>query len=153
MRVKDATAATRLQNAIRADVERYLLLGPAGIGKSSLSVAALKPLCYRRRTDGLFADAYAIAIARQTSPLGEEPLIVRRAFDVGVLALDDLGAEPLIGTSAIPELIHRRHADGRVTIVSSGFPLAHLEQRYGAGIFRRLTEGAEVISMSVTRAR
>jgi DNA replication protein DnaC len=146
-RVKDPRAVLKLRTALAANVDRLLLLGPAGIGKTSLATATLVEIARRRDVSGLFVDAYELAVARQHHALGSEAPLVARAMAADVLVLDDLGAERAIPSSPVGEVIHKRHATMRATVVTSGFGLDALEQRYGGGIFRRLTEDAEVIEM------
>jgi DNA replication protein DnaC len=146
-RAKDPRVAARLSAALAAKVDRFVLLGPAGVGKSTFAVCALMHEVRDRDLDGHFVDAYELAIARQLHQLGSEAPLVERALEASVLVLDDLGAERVIPSSPVAEVLHRRHAAMRTTIVTAGFSLEQLEQRYGAGIFRRLTEDAEVIEM------
>jgi len=146
-RVKDPSAPDRVRAAVRDNVDRMLLHGVAGVGKTVLGTCALLSASFRRGLDGLFVDAFALAHARQDARLGEEPYAITQAREAAILLLDDLGSEPAVASSPIPELLHDRHAAMGVTIVTSGFTLEQLEQRYGAGVFRRLTEDAEVIEL------
>ena len=150
--VKDPTAVDRVDAALAARVDRILLIGDAGLGKTLLAVHVLGSGAYGRGLRGVFVDAYSLAFARANGRLGEEPELVRRARDAGVLVIDDLGAEPNVASSPIPEVIHHRHAATAMTVITSGFPLDALEARYGAGVFRRLVEDAEVVELQAPKA-
>jgi DNA replication protein DnaC len=96
---------------------------------------------------GEFVDAFSLSVARAQAHLGEEPPILTRTLAASVLVVDDLGAEKDIHGSAVAEVIHERHANMRVTIITSGFSLQQLGARYGDGIGRRLGEGARIIDL------
>jgi DNA replication protein DnaC len=145
-RVKDPRAVMKLRTTLATnDVDRFLLIGAAGVGKSTLAVCAMLDFVRRRDVHGVFLDSFELAVARQNHALGSEAPEVRRALNAGVVVVDDLAAERAIPSSPIGEILHKRHAAALVTIVTSGFTLEQLEQRYGSGVFRRLTEDAEVI--------
>lgn len=93
-----------------------------------------------RAKGALFVPAYDLAKARATARLGEEAPIVTKALTATVLVVDDLGSEPNFPTSAVPEILHERHADGKQTIVTTGFSSDEIATRYGSGIARRLFE-------------
>jgi DNA replication protein DnaC len=145
MRVRDFGALEKVRAAVDANVDRMLLLGAAGLGKTVSATCAYSAISFRRGFRGVFLDAFTLASARQSLRLGEQAYAVAEAKHAELLILDDLGAEPAIVSSAIPEVIHHRHAQALITIVTSGFGVGQLEQRYGGGIFRRLVEDAEVV--------
>jgi hypothetical protein len=151
-RVLDHSAIPRVRAAVEADHDRGLFIGPAGVGKTVLAVSWLRATSARREVEGGFVDAFSLANARRNAALGEEAPLVVDALDYAVLVIDDLGSEPPIASSPIPEVIFARHAAMRTTIVTSGFPLDDLEKRYGAGVARRLSEDSEVIEMRFPEA-
>lgn len=126
-----------------------VLVGDAGSGKSSLAVAMLR--AHAERGDrGIFVDSRALVRARVAHRMGEgEADLVSRAMRAPVLVLDELGAEIGKGTaeSVVAEVIHERHAWQRRTIYTTPFTAADLTARYGAGIVRRIVEGADLIRL------
>src|SRR5579883_893076 len=150
-RVKDPGAIERVRRALAEGVDRVLLLGPAGAGKTSIAAAALAAATYDRTADGLFIAAHDLAPARANAPLGREPELVATARTVGVLVLDELHGEAHVPTSPVAEVVHARHAAMLTTIVTTGQPLEALAQRYGDGLVRRLVEDAEVIDLQTRR--
>lgn len=151
-RVKSRAAIEQARAAITA--ERVLLVGGAGVGKTSLACAMLRSIIeagrrdaseYRRSASARFSGAYWIAKARGEHRLGDgEAPVIREALRASVLVIDDLGIEQAKNT-ALSEVIYERHAEEMPTIVTTGFGFEALAQRYGDGIARRLAEGAKVI--------
>ena len=93
-------------------------------------------------------DAFGIANARANVELGREAPDVVDALRATVLVIDDLGAEdPRALRSAIPDVLHKRHRDPRLTtIVTTGLGESELGKLYGGGLVRRLFEGAVLIA-------
>jgi DNA replication protein DnaC len=94
-----------------------------------------------------FLPAYELARAASEHSLGEgKSPVVQRALEASLLILDDLGAEPKIHNSPVPDVIYQRHARPELqTVITTGFDDAVLEGRYGQGIARRIFEDAELI--------
>jgi DNA replication protein DnaC len=86
-----------------------------------------------------------LALARADAPLGEEPEAVVAALEADALLVDELGGERVIHNSPVDHVLHTRHADMRLTIVTTGFRLEQLAEKYGDGILRRLVEDAAVV--------
>lgn len=161
-RIGSVTAIADARRAVGAS--RMVLVGMAGCGKTSLLAAMLRAWTGQLRSEargGFFVASFRLALARQAHPLGDgEPPEVARALGTPLLCLDELGAEPMPPTSAVAEVIHERHAQGRPTWVTSGlgdaesgpmqFELSRIQdaiaKRYGDGVARRLLEGATVIN-------
>jgi DNA replication protein DnaC len=146
-RVRDLSAIPLVRAWAASDSDRLFLIGVAGVGKTVLATCALRARADLRDTTGLFVDAFTLAKARTASELGREPAAISWAVESHVVVLDDLGAEPKFASSAVPEVLHQRHAGQGITIVTSGFSIADLDARYGSGIVRRLTEHATVIQL------
>ncbi len=64
-----------------------------------------------------------------------------------VLLLDDVGAEPSIASNAVPEVIQERHAEQRVTWITTGLSPKEVAERYGGGIARRAMEHASIVNV------
>lgn len=153
-RVRIKAAIEQAQNALDGN-DGSTLVGPAGSGKTSLACAMLAAWVQRddlgnhaaqRAARALrFTSAFALAKARSMAKLGDEAGPVRAAMDASLLVIDDLGAEPAYANSAIPEVIHERHAAGELTIVTTGFAAKDIADRYGAGIARRVFERAAIV--------
>lgn len=142
-----------IAKARRALTPIVLLSGPAGSGKTSLATCV-----YRALLESGAVDSGAwVSVARlcqtvtRESRLGDEPYMLRRARAVGVLLLDDLGQEggDEASRAVITDLLTDRHARQRHTVVTTGLRRAQLEERYGAGIARRLTERGRAASIVV----
>jgi DNA replication protein DnaC len=153
-RVSDARAIAKARAAVEAGADRLLFTGDgAGVGKTVLASCCLLAYATVRGLHGRFVDAQALAHARALAPLGAEPPDVVAAFEADALVLDELGADKPIHNSPIAEVLHRRHADMRLTIVTTGFTVEELGQRYGDGIARRLAEDAATVHVRKGRAR
>jgi DNA replication protein DnaC len=158
--------ASAILAARSSTANTIVLVGPAGSGKTSLAtallveraVAAVEPEDpygdpYRtRRDEGMFVTTFALAKARREHQLGKgDAGIITHATDAIILLVDELGAEANRGDTAVPEVIHERHAWDRPTIYTTPFELDELERRYGSGIARRVFEGASVIRLGGAR--
>ncbi len=157
-RVRPADAVGQAREAMRS--RRVLLRGKAGSGKTSLAAALFRAHLLRAlqasatepevraAESARFVPAYDLARAVQQTALGHgEPELVRACLTAGLLVLDDLGAEPVVPSSPVADVLYHRHAEGRRTIVTTGYSEAQLGARYGDGIVRRLLEQAAVISL------
>lgn len=143
------------------DAPWVVIEGSAGRGKTSLACAmasavldaALEADCSAeawRRAQGMrFVPAYELSRAAAQHPLGEgQAPVVRLALESSLLILDDLGAEPRIHNSCIPDVIYARHTMPELqTVITTGFLEEVLRERYGAGIVRRVFECAVRISV------
>lgn len=149
-----------------------LLVGSTGAGKTSLACAILNEIvdvglaAHQRRIGGAsegelapfapgdlerfrravhcrFVAAYELARAHSEAQLGEEPRKVRRARTASVLVLDDLGMDTTYKrSSCVRDLLHERDAHGRPTIITTYLTSNDIAVHYGAGIRRRLADGA-----------
>lgn len=136
-----------------------LILGSTGLGKTSLASAI-----YRAQVDRLLAPgatvtdeawvgrmvwthAKPLSLARKESRLGATPRQLEQAADASVLLLDDLGQESLADKDDLVDLLTFREANLLPTILTFGFTLDHLEERYGAHLARRLIEDKAVIDL------
>lgn len=142
-RVKDPTGIARARAGCPEGSRRITLVGPAGVGKTSLAAALGKFFCHELALRGTYIDARSLSLARSQSPLGAEAELVTRALDVGVLLLDDLGLDGEVHNSAIVDVIYQRHASERVTLITTSLTPATAAQRYGDGIARRLFEAVQ----------
>lgn len=129
-----------------------LLVGPAGAGKTSLAVAAMREV-----RGAVFVPALELERARIAHRAGDgEAAIVELAISAPLLVIDDLGQDRPHAASAVGPVIAARHDAERRTWVTTGldagsprgvFP--ELEARYGAGIVRRLTERGTGVVLSL----
>jgi DNA replication protein DnaC len=115
-----------------------LFAGPAGSGKTSLAVACLRASPW---PGAFFVGAKDLERARieQQAGRGEAPL-VQRSLAARLLLVDDLGQDKPSAVSAVEAVLLARHDASRTTWVTTGLTARELEERYGAGIARRLTE-------------
>jgi hypothetical protein len=91
---------------------------------------------------------WRLGIERSINALGRgEASLVEQAMEwAGVVLLDDLGnpsRDPPM--SAVPDVILERHDAERPTWVTTWMTADEVEQRYGAGVARRIFEGATII--------
>jgi len=138
-----------------------LLLGPTGIGKSKVVVAAalrvLDAALYGTVMDAdalrfaariRFASGTQLGRARQQSKLGAEPPIIARARSASLLVLDEIGFEESRGDPlAIRDVIYDRYDIGAPIIATSGLRAEQLEARYGEATMRRLWETGVVVDL------
>jgi DNA replication protein DnaC len=152
-RVRDrraVEAARRLASGMIID--RIVLSGDTGAGKTSLACCVLRALMDRGRRCR-FTTAADLAVARAHASLGSEAPGVDRALDASVLLVDDLGEnDPVTAHSAVGHVIHTRHAEERPTIVTTARTTDEIEAQYGSGIARRLYEGAELLEVATVLA-
>jgi hypothetical protein len=74
-----------------------------------------------------------------------DPLEIRRATRAPALLLDDLGSDADIASNPVAGIIIERHAEERVTWITTGLSPDDIAQRYGGGIARRICEGAAAL--------
>jgi DNA replication protein DnaC len=152
-RVKDQAAIAKVKTAAIKGLDRLVLQGPAGVGKSVLATCALRQIMGEHgQYAGRFFDGFEISIARAHSGLGDEAPDVASAMGAGILAFDDVGSGKNSSHDATADVIFRRHADERPTVYTTGFSLEELRGKYGDGICRRIFENAIVIDMGATRS-
>jgi DNA replication protein DnaC len=148
-RVPDTAATAKAKAAVRNfSIDRLVLFGPAGVGKTSIGTAAVKAVALERRLDGHFVDARSLAVARSRSGLGAEPRLVADAINADCLLLDDLGLDSAQQHgSAVADVVYARHAKRALLIVTLAIAPSDIAARYGDGIARRLLEddGASVL--------
>lgn len=140
-----------------------LLLGGTGAGKTTLGTAVFRHLADRvlapEATEAdedfvrgmVWIPAMELARSRRETPLGKSNTKVERALNATVLMLDDLGQEAPADKEDLVYVLTERQRYRRKTIVTCGFPLDSLEERYGAHLERRLTERAHVLNLGSPR--
>ena len=62
-----------------------------------------------------------------------------------IVLIDDLGKDADINSNPVPSIIAERHAEERVTWVTTELSPDAIANRYGGGIARRIFESAELI--------
>jgi len=145
------------------------LFAPSGAGKTSACIAAVwrnaseidesNPDVTARNINGaMFGDdswkVYGagpighlkwvqgcdLALAQRRSKLGEEPAIVAKAKDCGLLIIDEMGYESREPEPVFLEVIDHRYRNKEPTVVTSGLTRIEFETRYGTALLRRLTD-------------
>ena len=104
-----------------------LFIGPPGIGKTHIAVAALRQVVSATRAHGLYYDTRSLlaTIRRTYDPVtrGSEGDVLRQVVEAELLVLDDLGAERL--TDWVDEtmnyIVNTRYNDDRPTIFTSNY--------------------------------
>lgn len=85
----------------------------------------------------------------------DDPKFWQRLFAAKVLAVDDLGVEPLdskgFGLAAIEDLVDRRYDGGRKTIITTNAPPVVFRDRFGERIWRRIAEVGIVVGLVPAR--
>lgn len=137
--IQSAKAALGAQNIV--------LLGDAGVGKTSLACALLRAIASHRGVIGHFVTSFELAEARRQHRLGAgEATAILVAARAGVLVIDEVAAE-LTRDTGLDEVVRARHDHERRTIYTSGFDQKAIAAKYGAGVERRIFEGAFVIRL------
>lgn len=104
-----------------------LLIGPPGVGKTHIAVAALRQVVSEKCAHGLYYDTRSLlaTIRRTYDPVtrGSEVDVLRQVVEAELLVLDDLGAERL--TDWVDEtmnyVVNTRYNDNRPTIFTSNY--------------------------------
>jgi DNA replication protein DnaC len=123
------------------------ILGCPGAGKTSLA-AALWRLLETQGRIGVWSSAFALSRARHAWPIGQgEAPLVLAACESDLLCVDDLGQEPKIESSAIPDIVFARHESDAPTWITTGLTKEEIAGRYGGGVARRIFEDAECIRL------
>ena len=111
-----------------------LFLGPPGVGKTHLAVAALRLLILEHGISGVYIDFRDLIKSLQASfdPVSEttESEIMKPLFQAEVLVLDDLGVCRMTewARDTVGHIINTRYNDRRVTMITT-----NLEDDSGGG--------------------
>jgi DNA replication protein DnaC len=129
-----------VQNYPGADQSGLLLMGPPGVGKSHLAIAALKELL-KRGHSGYFCEYGALLREIQQSYRDEgettESRLLKPVLSVEVLVIDDLGCiKPSDWVrDTIGYILNSRYVDAsrdlsraRCTIITTNYPEASIEK-------------------------
>lgn len=141
----------KAQESLESLAERILaaanvvFVGPAGAGKTSLAVACLRELVSK---GGIYVSAVRLGQAsiQHRAGQGDAPL-VELACSTPLLLLDDVGSEQNTAVNAVPPVIFQRHEQAMRTWVTTGLRFKELQERYGDGIARRISEHALVVRL------
>jgi hypothetical protein len=124
-----------------------LLHGPSARGKTSCAIARARLLA-GQGLRALFVTAAALAESARVAPFGARVPALDAARAADVLVLDELGGEPQALSNPVVTLLHDRHANESITIVTTGLTLEQLSARYNDGAVRRLVERGRSIKVS-----
>jgi len=129
------------------------LVGPPGTGKTGLAIGALHEAHMQGVTVGVVNVPDWLDIMRPTTDLDRSARASHaadKAARARLLLLDDLGTERV--TEWVAErmyvLVNRRYDQDLPTIVTTNATRSLLEGAYGSKVIDRLTEGAELVTMS-----
>lgn len=138
------------------------LLGGSASGKTTLAAAMFHDVAERaikgdERAVELFerplwVSATSLARARKDHRLGngDAPLILR-ALAATLLVIDEVGAER--DGEAVGEIVYERHAAMQPMIVTTGFHIDTLSEKYGDGVARRLVEAGQANVIRCDRSK
>ena len=169
-------AKTRVESFVanfsRGTGNGFLLIGPCGVGKTHLAVAALVELI-KRGHEGLFYDyrdlLREIQLAYESASHSNDPDVVEATIGVELLVLDDLGsAQPSPWTlDKLGYVLNRRYEEKRTTLLTTcyqdnrqpvsvpvlgGETLSHLQDvlidRVGYRVRSRLYEMCQTIEIT-----
>ena len=144
-RVKSDLAVAKAKQ-IAVTARDVVILGPPATGKTSLASAMLRAWLGATRKAAAFRLACELASARIANALRGEAPHVDEAMGASLLVVDDLGGEAVIPTSPLSEILQVRFAHERPTWVTTSMSKAEATARYGAGVARRIFDGATRIA-------
>jgi len=131
-----------------------LIVGKSGVGKTTVVAAAAHRLLGEAFAaldtsapilNATWLSAPAFARARRETRLGAQNHLLEQAIAASLLILDELGGESSHDAGWLNEIADERYKARRPTLTTSGFDLAALSARYGAGCTRRLVEPVGVV--------
>lgn len=128
--------------------ENVILLGPVGVGKTHTALAVARTAHDRGAAVTFTSTARFLDDIRAEMDNGDGTAIaMRRAIDVDVLVLDDLGVERPTDWSRerLDVLIDGRWSEGRPTIVTSNASPDVLRAAVGPRAWSRLDDGALLV--------
>jgi DNA replication protein DnaC len=132
-----------------------LLMGPAGIGKTHLAVAALREIVSRHRVRGLYVNFLELVQALQMSFDGgsrSREEIMSSVIDADLVVLDELGAGKLTPwvMDLLYHVVNSRYMQVRLTLFTTNYSdhpkrtgEESLSDRVGAPVRSRLAEMCE----------
>ncbi|HEY4012038.1 MAG TPA: ATP-binding protein [Polyangiaceae bacterium] len=142
-RVRDKAAIEKAVAACGASMDRIVLSGLPGVGKTTLAACIAKRRALEHGTVGRYVTARQLMLGRSQSSLGSEATIVEEAIDAELLIIDDLGADdPQHHGSAVLDVVYERFAAEKPMIITLYIGIDEIEPRYGGGFGRRLLEPA-----------
>lgn len=136
-----------------------LLVGGTGRGKTSLGTAIFRAHLERATAEGAGVEARAwgakafwvgakpLSTNRRETPLGEVPALISGARGASVLLVDDLGQEAPSDKDDVVAVLENQYDKGFPLIVTCGWGVAGMKERYSPHLIRRLVAGAEVIDL------
>jgi DNA polymerase III delta prime subunit len=134
-----------------------LFFGASGSGKTTLAIALIRALFESKIAahpltcdddieailrDCRFAHAHRLGSA---ALVPGDPVEIKRAKRAAVLLIDDLGRDEDIKSNPVPAIIADRHAEERLTWITTELTPPEIAKRYGDGIARRICENAAVV--------
>lgn len=147
----------QVRDALRSPV--VLLTGQTGSGKTSLATALFRAHLERATVAGALPEARAwgaralwvqakrLSLARREAPLGAEPMALKRAREASVLLVDDLGQEAPADQADVVAILAERQESQQPLIVTCGWGVAGMLERYSPHLVRRLVDGAVVLDL------
>lgn len=128
--------------------KQLVFMGDAGLGKSFAAIALLKEIA-KKEKDICYISAFALFTYLHKYRLGEVS-VVDPLYEVVVLAIDDLGSEPItqnVTREMLFDILVNRKKNGLHTIVLTNNTPEQLKERYTERVSSRLFAKSDSLTL------